>query len=205
MVVARPELRTFYMQTGPDLDPSCRTRPAGIRGDWAALWRCCWVATTATCCTLLTWLLYRCRYLRRSVSLQESSGTSSRCSRRPTAVTHESDRHAPATSSLGYFRIFAKPPGGAGARSPCSGALLLFWRTLSSTTRSPTRPPRCRPQVTVFDNPGQGDLDWMVADCDIDIVWENTGTLRVSSGGGRATSPPSVRISGSETPPSGST
>ena len=44
------------------------------------------------------------------------------------------------------------------------------------------------PQITIFDTPGQGDLHWLVPNCNIDIVWENTGP-RSSSGAGRATSP----------------
>ena len=31
------------------------------------------------------------------------------------------------------------------------------------------------PQITIFDTPGEGDLDWLVPYCDIDIVWQNVG------------------------------
>lgn len=31
------------------------------------------------------------------------------------------------------------------------------------------------PQITVFDRPGQGDLDWFIPYADIDVIWENTG------------------------------
>lgn len=81
-----------------------------------------------------------------------------------------------ANEQLGYFRVFATPPGGArreitifrGAPvvlSTCSFGDPFTHQTAQMSLK----------QVTLFDNPGQGDLDWLVPDCDIDILWQNTG------------------------------
>jgi hypothetical protein len=80
------------------------------------------------------------------------------------------------SESLGYFRIFAKPPGGPRREitifrnAPIVLANCSFGDPFTHQTAQINLP-----QVTVFDNPGQGDLDWLVADCDIDVVWQNTG------------------------------
>ena len=78
--------------------------------------------------------------------------------------------------SLGYFRLFARPPGGIRREitifrgAPVRMENASFTDPFTHETASISLP-----QVTVFDNPGEGDLDWLVANCDIDIVWQNTG------------------------------
>lgn len=84
--------------------------------------------------------------------------------------------YASEQESLGYFRIFARPPGG-------------FRREITLFRGAPVTPGSVSladpfteqtaqlalPQVTIFDTPGSGDLDWLVPDTDIDIVFQNTG------------------------------
>lgn len=78
---------------------------------------------------------------------------------------------------LGYFRLFAKPPGGLRRE-------ITIFRNApvvieSASTQDPFTHQRASislAQVTVFDTPGQGDLDWLVPDSDIDIVWQNVGS-----------------------------
>jgi hypothetical protein len=80
------------------------------------------------------------------------------------------------SNEIGYFRIFATPPGGdsreitmfRGAPITVSSASTVDPFTDSVASLS------C-PQITIFDLPGAGDLDWLVPDCDIDIVWANYG------------------------------
>ena len=81
------------------------------------------------------------------------------------------------TNVMGYFRVFAQPPGGIYRE------ITVFRNAPITLTSVSTQDPFTEqsanlslPQVTVFDNPGQGDLDWLVPDCNIDIVWENTGS-----------------------------
>ena len=78
---------------------------------------------------------------------------------------------------LGYFRIFATPPGGY------MREITLFRgapvKVGSVSTQDPFTEVTANlslSQVTVFDTPGEGDLDWLVPNCDIDIVWQNVGT-----------------------------
>ena len=81
------------------------------------------------------------------------------------------------SSSLGYFRIFAKPPGGKRREITIfRGAPVHMDRVSSSDPFSHQSAGISLPQVTVWDNPGQGDLDWLVPDSDIDIVFQNTGS-----------------------------
>ena len=78
--------------------------------------------------------------------------------------------------SLGYFRIFAKPPGEARREiTVFRGAPVVLNNVVFGDPFTHQTAQLSLPQVTLFDNPGQGDLDWMVPDADIDIVWENTG------------------------------
>ena len=77
---------------------------------------------------------------------------------------------------LGYYRIFAHPPGGARREVTIFRGAPI--KPMTATTQDPFTESVAQiqlPQVTVFDNPGNGDLDWLVADCDIDIVFQNTG------------------------------
>jgi len=77
---------------------------------------------------------------------------------------------------LGYFRVFARPPGGYRREiTVFRGAPI---RLNSASTQDPFTDGTAQislPQVTVFDHLGEGDLDWLVADCDIDIVFQPTG------------------------------
>ena len=78
--------------------------------------------------------------------------------------------------SLGYFRIFAQPPGGERREITIfRGAPVV---PISATFSDPFTHQTAQlnlPQVTVWDRPGEGDLDWLVPNSDIDIIWENTG------------------------------
>jgi hypothetical protein len=77
---------------------------------------------------------------------------------------------------LGYFRIFATPPGGFRRDITLfRGAPIRLDNAVTADPFSHVTASLSLPQVTVFDNPGEGDLDWLVPDCDIDIVWQNTG------------------------------
>jgi len=77
---------------------------------------------------------------------------------------------------LGYYRVFAQPPGGHRREITIFRGAPV--RLMSATTQDPFTEVNAQialPQVTLFDNPGSGDLDWLVADCDIDIEFQNTG------------------------------
>lgn len=80
------------------------------------------------------------------------------------------------STPIGYFRIFAQPPGGVRREITLLRGAPVILNT--ATTQDPFTEGTAQitlPQVTLFDSPGDGDLDWLVEDCDIDIVWENTG------------------------------
>lgn len=82
--------------------------------------------------------------------------------------------YASEAEPLGYFRIFAVPPGGLRRE-------ITLFRDVpvhigGVTTQDPFTDATAQlsfPQITVFDTPGEGDLDWLVPDTDIDIVWQN--------------------------------
>ena len=77
---------------------------------------------------------------------------------------------------LGFFRIFATPPGGFQREITLfRGAPVTIGNVSTQDPFTDVTADLTMNQVTVFDTPGQGDLDWMVPDCDIDIVWQNTG------------------------------
>lgn len=78
--------------------------------------------------------------------------------------------------SLGYFRIFATPPGGY------MREITLFRNAPVKIGNVSTQDPFTEvtadlsfPMITIFDTPGEGDVDWLVPNCDIDIVFQNTG------------------------------
>lgn len=77
---------------------------------------------------------------------------------------------------MGFFRVFATPPGGY------QREITLFRDAPTKIGTVSTQDPFTEvtagltlPQITVFDTPGEGDLDWLVPNCDIDIVWQNVG------------------------------
>jgi len=79
-------------------------------------------------------------------------------------------------SQVGYFRIYARPPGGTRRE------ITIFRGTPvvvgSATTTDPFSEQTASlelPQVTMWDNLGDGDLDWCVPDADIDIVFQPMG------------------------------
>jgi hypothetical protein len=77
---------------------------------------------------------------------------------------------------LGFFRIFATPPGGYQREITMFRDVPVKVGTV--TTQDPFTEQSAEltlPQATVFDAPGEGDLDWLVANCDIDIVWQDVG------------------------------
>jgi len=74
----------------------------------------------------------------------------------------------------GYFRIYARPPGGDRVE-------ITFFRGVPvQVTSLGTADPfgdssavLTFPQITIWDRPGSGDLTWLVPYTDIDIVWQN--------------------------------
>jgi hypothetical protein len=77
---------------------------------------------------------------------------------------------------LGFFRVFATPPGGY------QREITLFRGAPVKVSTVSTQDPFTEvtaaiafPQITVFDTPGEGDLDWFLPNTDIDIIFENTG------------------------------
>lgn len=78
--------------------------------------------------------------------------------------------------ALGYFRIFATPPGGYMREITLfRGAPVKIGSVNTQDPFTEVTAGVSLPQVTVFDAPGEGDLDWLVPDCDIDIAWQNVG------------------------------
>lgn len=78
--------------------------------------------------------------------------------------------------NLGYFRTWARPPGGVRREITIVRNAPIQISSVNTTDPFTDETAQINlPQVTLFDNPGSGDLDWLVPDCDIDIVWENTG------------------------------
>lgn len=81
-------------------------------------------------------------------------------------------------TQLGYFRLFAKPPGGRRREiTMFRGAPVVVGSVSTQDPFSDQTAQLSVNQVTIFDTPGEGDLDWLVPDCDIDIIWENTGSI----------------------------
>jgi len=86
--------------------------------------------------------------------------------------------HPVVSEPIGYFRIYARPPGGEKTE-------ITFFRgkptqVVSLGTTDPFGESVCAltfPQITIFDRPGSGDLEWLVPYTDIDVVWENTGDI----------------------------
>lgn len=80
------------------------------------------------------------------------------------------------STSLGYFRIFATPPSGDRREITIfRNAPVILEAATTTDPFTDSTAQLSLPQVTVFDSPGNGDLDWLVPDCDIDIVFQNTG------------------------------
>ena len=77
---------------------------------------------------------------------------------------------------LGYFRIFVTPPGGFQQEitlfrdAPVQIGTVTTQDPFTESTASLTFP-----QITVFDTPGEGDLNWLVVNTDVDIIWQNVG------------------------------
>ena len=81
---------------------------------------------------------------------------------------------------LGFFRIFATPPGGFQREITIfRGAPIKMGTVSTQDPFSEVTAQLSFPQITVWDSPGEGDLDWLVPNCDIDIVWQNMGKLRL--------------------------
>lgn len=80
------------------------------------------------------------------------------------------------STELGYWRIFATPPGGARREiTVFRGAPIVLGQLSFTDPFSDGVATLSMNQVTAWDNLGEGDLDWLVPDCDIDILWQNTG------------------------------
>ena len=79
------------------------------------------------------------------------------------------------TNQIGYFRIFAQPPGGRRREiTMFRGAPIVIESLSSSDPFTDSVGSLSATQITVFDTPGAGDLDWLVPDANIDVVWQNT-------------------------------
>ena len=77
---------------------------------------------------------------------------------------------------LGFFRIYATPPGGYQREITLfRGAPVQIGAVTTQDPFTEATAGLSFPMITVFDTPGEGDLDWLVPDCDIDIVWQNVG------------------------------
>ena len=78
---------------------------------------------------------------------------------------------------IGYFRVYAKPPGEDRREITLfRGSPITVDNFSTADPFTDTTAQLTFPQITIFDNPGHGDLYWMVRDCDIDIVWHNYGS-----------------------------
>lgn len=79
-------------------------------------------------------------------------------------------------AELGYWRIYATPPGKPRREitlfrgAPIIPTTVSFQDPFSGATASIQAN-----QITPWDNLGTGDLDWVSPDTNIDIVWQNTG------------------------------
>jgi hypothetical protein len=81
------------------------------------------------------------------------------------------------SQELGYFRIYATPVGGARREVTIfRDAPIMLTQVSWSDPFSDATATIDLPQVTLFDSPGEGDLDWVTADTDIDIIFESTGS-----------------------------
>lgn len=82
---------------------------------------------------------------------------------------------------IGWFRIFATPPGGD------TTEITMFRGVPALVSGLSTKDPFSEeissisfPQITLWDIPGEGDLDWLVPYSNIDIIWHNTGATSYS-------------------------
>ena len=77
---------------------------------------------------------------------------------------------------LGYFRIFATPPGGFQREiTVFRGAPVKIGAVSTQDPFGERTASLSFPMITVFDTPGEGDIDWLVPNTDIDIVFQNVG------------------------------
>ena len=77
---------------------------------------------------------------------------------------------------MGFFRVFATPPGGyAREITLFRGAPITIGSVVTQDPFSESTGQMSFPMITVFDTPGEGDLDWLVPNTDIDIVFQNVG------------------------------
>lgn len=79
-------------------------------------------------------------------------------------------------NQVGYFRIFARPPGGVRREITIfRGAPVVPGAAVTADPFGEQTASLELPQVTPWDNLGDGDLDWCVPDADIDIVFQPMG------------------------------
>lgn len=75
---------------------------------------------------------------------------------------------------VGYFRVFARPPGGDRVEiTMFRGAPVQVSALGSSDPFGDSTATLTFPQITIWDKPGSGDLSWLVPYTDIDITWQN--------------------------------
>lgn len=76
--------------------------------------------------------------------------------------------------AVGYFRIYARPPGGDREEITFfRGAPTQIDMLETSDPFGDSSAALSFPQITIWDRPGSGDLKWLVPYTDIDIVWQN--------------------------------
>ena len=78
-----------------------------------------------------------------------------------------------ASTAGGRWRVWARPPGGARREVTYVRGLPVVIDTMSESDPFGWESANIGlPMVWVFDHVGVGDLDWLVAGADVDIVWE---------------------------------
>jgi len=91
-------------------------------------------------------------------------------------VTQTLTAYASEQLPLGFFRVFATPPGSFRREITLfRGAPTIVSAVTTSDPFTDTTAQLSMAQITPFDIPGAGDLEWLVPYCDIDIVFQNTG------------------------------
>lgn len=78
---------------------------------------------------------------------------------------------------IGFYRVYARPPGSHLREITLfRGAPIVLNEFSTTDPFSESTGSISLPQISIFDTPGTGDLDWLVEDADIDVVWQNYGS-----------------------------
>ena len=77
------------------------------------------------------------------------------------------------TEVAGYWRVVARPPGGAPVDiTMFRGSPTAIGEVSFADPFGPVSMSISLPQVTLFDAIGQGDLSWLTKHIDVDVIWE---------------------------------